>query len=667
MSILTWGIIGTGAIAKSFARDLAHARSCRLVAVGSRTRAGAERLVSELKLGGVTAHASYEALLADASVQAVYISTPHPTHGQWAIAAAEAGKHVLCEKPLGMNAGEVMAMIDAARRHDVFLMEAFMYRCHPLTQKIAELVRGGAIGEVRVIQATFGFHWPRPHDPSSRLLDPALGGGGILDVGCYPVSFARMIAGAALGRAFAEPTSLKGHGHIGATGVDEWAVATAAFERGILAQLATGVQAEQENVCRIHGSAGSILVPRPWGPGKTAEARIIVTKDGKSEEIGVVEDRPIYAIEADTVAEHCAARQAPAMSWDDSLGNARVLDQWRRAIGMQYPPEKAPSFPAPAAGRAPRFARLAQMPTGTIAGVSKPVSRLAMGLVWEATDAAALFDAFFEAGGNTFDTSWWYGEGHTDRTLGRWMASRGVRKETVIIAKGAHTPRCFPEDVTKQLNASLEFLQTDHADIYCMHRDNPDVPIGEFVDVLNQHHRAGRIGAFGGSNWSLARVQAFNADAAKRGLKGMTTVSNNFSLARMVNPVWAGCIASSTPEYRAWHRETQTALMAWSSQARGFFVRGRPDFTSDGELTNSWYSEDNFAHKRRAEELAAKLGVTANNVALAYVLAQPFPIFCLTGPQNLDELRSTLPALAVNLTEDQVRWLDLGQTHAANA
>ncbi|MBA3848185.1 MAG: aldo/keto reductase, partial [Planctomycetes bacterium] len=610
---------------------------------------------------------SYEALLADPAVQAVYISTPHPEHSRWAIAAAEAGKHVLCEKPLGMNAGEVMAMIDAARRHDVFLMEAFMYRCHPLTQKIAELVRGGAIGEVRMIQATFGFHWPKPHDPASRLLDPALGGGGILDVGCYPVSFARMVAGAALGRSFAEPTSLKGHGHIGATGVDEWAVATAAFERGILAQLATGVQAEQENVCRIHGSAGSILVPRPWGPGKTAEARIIVTKDGKSEEIGVVEDRPIYAIEADTVAEHCAERQAPAMSWDDSLGNARVLDQWRRAIGMQYPPEKAPSFPAPAAGRAPRFARLTQMPTGTIAGVSKPVSRLAMGLVWEATDAAALFDAFFEAGGNTFDTSWWYGEGHTDRTLGRWMASRGVRKDSVVIAKGAHTPRCFPEDVTKQLNASLEFLQTDHADIYCMHRDNPDVPIGEFVDVLNQHHRAGRIGAFGGSNWSLARVQAFNADAAKRGLKGMTTVSNNFSLASMVNPVWAGCIASSTPEYRAWHRQTQTALMAWSSQARGFFVRGRPDFTSDSELTNSWYSEDNFERKRRAEELAGKLGVTANNVALAYVLAQPFPIFCLTGPQNLDELRSTLPALAVKLTEDQVRWLDLAEKSAASA
>ncbi|MBA3684469.1 MAG: aldo/keto reductase [Planctomycetes bacterium] len=669
MTTLSWGILGTGAIASTFAKHLPRSRTGKLVAVGSRTQAKADAFIAERTLTGVRAHGSYEALLADPAVQAVYVSTPHPEHAQWAIKAAQAGKHLLVEKPIGMNAAEAMAMVDAAQVADVFLLEAFMYRCHPQTAKLVELIRAGAIGKVRIIQATFGFHWPNPWNAQTRLLDPALGGGGILDVGCYPMSMARLIAGAALGKPFMDPSEVKGHGFLGASGVDEWTVATALFPEGIVAQLSTSVQVNQDNVVRIYGSEGSIVVPAPWITAVDGGASEIVVHHHKTGEqrISVTTDRPLYAIEADTVCENLAARQAPAMPWEDTLGQARSLDKWRQAIGLVYPPEQEPNFPPPLLRRTPRAQTGAPIPRVAVPGVDIPVSKLAMGLVWDPAQAAVLFDEFFEQGGNCFDTSWWYGQGYTDKILGRWMASRGVRKDTVIIAKGAHTPGCYPEELTRQLLISLECLRTDRADIYFMHRDNEQIPVGEFVEVLNEHHRKGRIGVFGGSNWSLARIQAFNEYAKQKGLKGMGGVSNNFSLARMVNPVWAGCIAATEPAFRAWFEQTRTPLFAWSSQARGFFVRGKPDFLADQELTNAWYSADNFERLERARQLAAKKGVNANNIALAYVLAQRFPLFCLIGPATLGELRTTLPALSVSLSPEEMRWLNLEDGAKASA
>jgi predicted dehydrogenase len=237
---LAWGIVGTGEIARTFAKGLAGSRTGRLVAVGSRSRESAEKFGERFNLA--RRHASYEALLADPDVRAVYISTPHPVHAEWAIRAAEAGKHILCEKPIGVNYAEAMAIVEAARRLDVFLMEAFMYRCHPQTQRLVGLIREGAIGEVRLIHATFSFHWPIPYNPESRLLANALAGGGILDVGGYPASMARLIAGAAAGKGFADPIEVTGSAHLGQTGVDEWAVASLKFPGGVLAQLTTGVQ-----------------------------------------------------------------------------------------------------------------------------------------------------------------------------------------------------------------------------------------------------------------------------------------------------------------------------------------------------------------------------------------------------------------------------------------
>ena len=261
---LNWGILATGGIARKFAAALPESRTGRLVAVGSRTAAAAEKFAADH--GGIRAHGSYEALLADPEVQAVYIATPHPSHLEWTLRAAAAGKHILCEKPLALNHADAARMIGAARRHRVFLMEAFMYRCHPQTARLAELVAEGTIGELRAIHANFTA--PFKFDPAHRIFDKALGGGAILDLGCYPVSVSRRMAGAALGQPFVEPLSFQGTGRLNAiTGADEVAAATLAFPGGITAQISCSSCLPLEIRVRLIGTGGWIDVPNPFHPG----------------------------------------------------------------------------------------------------------------------------------------------------------------------------------------------------------------------------------------------------------------------------------------------------------------------------------------------------------------------------------------------------------------
>ena len=660
---LAWGIIGTGGIARAFAEGVRRSHTGTLLAVGSRTRESAERFAREAQVPRT--HASYQALLDDPSVQAVYIATPHPMHAEWAIRAAGAGKHVLVEKPMGLNHAEAMRMVEAAIANDVFLMEAFMYRCHPQTRRLVELVREKVIGDVRVIHATFSFHWPRTRDLSSRLLNHALGGGGILDVGCYCTSIARLLAGAAQGKNFAEPIDVKAVGRVGDDSrVDEWSVASLKFPGDVLGQLATGVQVKQESVVLIDGSDGSILVPNPFVPGKdgATTSKIIVTRhdDPDPREVIIECNENLYALEADVVARNIANRQAPEMSWDDSLGNMKTLDRWRAQIDLAYDVETPEYFPREKTAP-PRLASSRKIPMtfGRIAGIEKDVSRLVMGCDNQPDypHAVAMFDDFFDRGGNAFDTAWLYHGGHQERLLGHWMKLRNVRDQAIVIVKGGHTPYCNPIDLTTQLLMSLERLGTDHADVYLLHRDNPMIPAGEFVDVLDEHARAGRVRAFGGSNWSTARIDAANEYARKNGRRGFGVLSNQFSLARMIEPPWAGCVSAGDDESRAWLARTQTPLLAWSSQAQGFFATDPKDASRDA--VRCWHSDDNFRRLERVKELARKRDVHPTNVALAYVLHQPFPTFALIGPRQLSETRTTWPALGVELSQREIDWLEL--------
>lgn len=663
MTSLKWGLIGTGKIAVAFAHGLEQTDSGAAVAVGSRKKETADAFGD--RFGIRKRYGSYEELLADEEVEAVYISTPHPFHARWAVKAAEAGKHVLCEKPLGLNHGEGMAVVEAAGENNVFFMEAFMYRCHPQTVKLVELLKEGTIGEVRMIKASFGFDTGGAADPAGRLFDPDLGGGGILDVGGYPVSLCRLVAGVAAGKQFADPTEVSGSGTLGETGVDEWTAAVLRFENGTVAQVSTGIRAQLENSLEVFGEKGRLSLPNPWvvdRQGPDSGAIILTLKGEQPKTIDIPADRTSYAYEAETVAEAVAAGEKeaawPAMRWDDTLGNLKTMDAWRQAIGLVYDGETEK-------GRKPVRGMLrvrddAPMVYGKIDGLKKKVSRLIMGCDNQHSFAhgAAVWDDWFERGGNAFDTSWVYGAGTMEKLLGKWIKARNVRDDVVVTVKGAHTPRCLPDLMIEDFHVSLERLQLDYADIYIMHRDNPEVPVGEFVDALDELVGKGLIrGVLGGSNWSIERFADVNRYAAKTGKKGFSILNNNLSLARMVHPVWAGCIHVSDQASREWLEKTGTTHFAWSSGARGYFLPENERMKLGEDNFRCWDADDNRARRERAFELADKKRCTPLNIATAYVLNQPFPSFALVGPRTIHETATIMPALNVKLSREEIDWL----------
>lgn len=663
---LRWGFLAAGGIANVFAKSLKQTDSGKAYAVASRDPKKAKAFAEEFQISN--AYGSYDELLADPSVDAVYISTPHSMHAEWAVRAADAGKHILCEKPLAMNQYDVHTMVEAARRNDVFFMEAFMFRCNPQTQRLVELIGNKAIGEVRIIRATFSFQCGYGN-LEGRLMNPAFGGGGILDVGCYAVSMSRLIAGAALGRKFAHPVAVQGTGHLGKTGVDEWATANLKFDGDIVAQCATGVQLNQDNSVVIYGSEGVITVPAPWfcngrDPGKVS---FTLARQGKaSEDIVIDVPKGIYAIEADVVARNISSRQAPSpcMTWADSISQAATLDLWREALGLSYPDDSAQAHAMPLDRKPLKVRMLHSMTYGQLPGVNKPISHLVMGTMIQQTHAhaASMFDDFFARGGNCFDTAHIYEGGRTEKLLGEWIKNRGIREKLVVIVKGAHPPACTPEMLRRQFDESLERLQTDYADLYFMHRDNPNIPVGEFVDVLNDLKKEGRLHAFGGSNWIPARFDEANAFAKAEQKTPFVAMSNNFSLARMINPLWGGCMASSDPVLYKWHVQNQIPNFAWSSQARGFFVPGLAalGMQKDADMVRCWYSDDNFKRLERCNELAKKReGAHPMSIALAYLFAQPFPMWSLIGPASLEESLPSYAALEVKLTKAEVAWLNL--------
>ncbi|MEM7627168.1 MAG: aldo/keto reductase [Planctomycetota bacterium] len=668
--VVRWGVLGAGAIAKAFVQGITALDCASVTGIGSRSLEKAKVFADDAGLTGATCHGSYEALLAAPDIDAVYIATPHPMHAHWAIRAAEAGKHILCEKPVALNHAEAMAVVEAARAHGVFFMEAFKDRCHPQTAKLLKLLGDNAIGEVRTVRVEFGFNaedWGGV-DPESRLFSPQLGGGGILDVGCYAVEMARLIAGAASDKPFLDPIEVKAVGTLGATGVDEWTAAVLLFDNGVVAQVATGIRAALENGCHIVGSTGSITLPDPWlNSREDAETgRIIVQNADGKQEIEIACEHNGFGYEAEVASRAIlagkTAADTPAMTPADTLGQMKTLDAWRAQLKLSYPQETPGGFPMPLSGRpaGPRDGH--PMTYGRIPGLDRDLSNFVIGCDNQLTfpHAAVMFDHWLEVGGNAFDTAHLYMGGEPERLFGHWQTSRGVRDQINIIAKGAHTPHCNPESVTRQLHISLERMQTDHAEIYILHRDNPDVPVDEFVDVLHEHAEAGRIGVFGGSNWSVERYVAANEYAKAHGKRGFSLMSNNFSLARMINPVWDGCVAASVPETRQFLIDNQVPNLAWSSQARGYFVsKEATGRAGEWDHDNAWDSPENRQRRQRAFELAEKHGVTAINIAAAYVLCQPFPSFALIGPRQIHETVTSLPALGLQLTESEMAYLDL--------
>ncbi|ROQ36586.1 aryl-alcohol dehydrogenase-like predicted oxidoreductase [Frondihabitans sp. PhB188] len=668
-----WAVLGAGSIARRFVSQLPSSGGV-LAAVGSTDEGRAAGLAAfavehgagpggsdgpDGSGGDAVRTGTYAEILADPSIDAVYVATVHTGHARLVLDAIAAGKAVLCEKPLTPNAGTTMVVADEARQAGATLVEAYMYRFHPQTRALLDLVREGAIGELVHIDAAFSF---AVAVREGRLFDVETAGGGILDVGGYPVSMARAVVGAARGRAFAEPLAVTAKGALGPTGVDEWTVAQLEFGDGVTATVRCGVRVDDANAVTITGSLGSIVLTDPWTLGEQPEMTVR-TVDGETRSLSFSGAQP-YGLEA--AATIAALRDGSGETLesglDDSVGTARVLDQWREAISLRYPFEREDVSIPPVTGAPLAVSPDAPMVYGEIDGVGKRVSRLIMGVDNQENlaHASAIFDHFVSQGGNTFDTGWLYGHGEMEERLGRWIANRGIREDLVVITKGAHTPYCDPESLSRQLLESLERQGTGYADIYMMHRDNTEVPVGEFVDVLDEHRAAGRIHVYGGSNWTPARVDEANAYARANGRAEFSVLSNHFGLAEAYDVPWAGCKHVTDPESKRWLEERQIPLLPWSSQARGFFTgRARPDDLTDAELVRCYYSDDNFERLRRAEQLGAEHGVAATAIALAFVLHQPFPTFPLFGPRTIAEARSSMRGLGVELTPEQVAWLDL--------
>src|SRR5215831_18308997 len=246
---LQWGIIGTGGIACDFVEALRSSTRCRVVnVVGSSADKGR---AFAARWGLPASSATLDEMLADRQVEAVYVASPHPAHEVQAMAAIEAGKHVLCEKPLTVDATSSERVIGAARARGVFLMEAFMYRCHPLMRELLPRLKEGVIGPLRHVRADFGFRVPR--DPKGRLFDLGLGGGSILDVGGYPVSLARLLAGVVERTPFAEPSRVQVTGHIGPTGADEVSTALLTFPSGFTAACTCAVHHDVATTAVVFG------------------------------------------------------------------------------------------------------------------------------------------------------------------------------------------------------------------------------------------------------------------------------------------------------------------------------------------------------------------------------------------------------------------------------
>jgi len=305
------------------------------------------------------------------------------------------------------------------------------------------------------------------------------------------------------------------------------------------------------------------------------------------------------------------------------------------------------------------------MDTVHIPELKRDVSRLGLGGAWfraENQDLAfSLLDRFRELGGNIVDTGRIYGDGEAEQTLGRWLADRDAHADFMVLDKGCHhPPHDFgPQAIHDDISRGLDCLGVDYIDLWLFHRDKRSHPVGPLIDALNEEVARGRIRAFGCSNWSRARLAEANEYARANGLMGMAVASPNLALATPREPYWSGC-THATEEDVAWHARAGVPIIAWSSQAAGFFRDdSSPENTRDPNLVRVYHSPENFEKLRRARELASEKGASAVQIALAWTLHQPAPVVALVGPHTIGEVDSCVAALEIKLTQAEVDWLAL--------
>ena len=308
---LNWGLLSTARINRALIPPLQVSKRNHLLAVASRSQTIADAYAKEKKIPH--AYGSYEALLADPEIDVIYNPLPNHLHAEWTIRAVEAGKHVLCEKPLALSVAEVDAIHAAAHKHGRIVAEAFMYRHHPQTLKVQELIKSGSIGTLKLIRGSFSFILDREED--IRLLDPAMGGGSIWDVGCYPISYARTVLGE-------NPLEVFGWQVTGRTGIDETFVGQMRFAGDVLAQFDSSFVIPSHSFMEIVGSEGTLSIPKPFKPG--VNERIFFTRDDKTETIKV-KGQELYLGEVEDMADAILLGKDSLVSLNDSRVNVAVI------------------------------------------------------------------------------------------------------------------------------------------------------------------------------------------------------------------------------------------------------------------------------------------------------------------------------------------------------
>ena len=752
-----WGILGPGAIARTFATAIDALEGHRVVAAGSRDPERARAFNAERGYGTAEA-GGYRDLVRSESVDAVYVATPHPGHMEHAALALRHGKAVLCEKPLCVNASEARRLCAIARECERPLLEAMWTRFLPATRRAADWIANGTIGEPSRLVCSFGFE--TQFDPASRLYDPALAGGSLLDVGCYTLSLASLVFGERVTGGEMQAQARREHpsrvrddlerderrrpeievrADLAPSGVDRHCKIVLRFGDGAEAYLESSISRSMPHTAVIQGDAGRILIPEFWRARK-------VELECETREVASLEcpflcnGYEYQALEVERMLRDGDV-ESPLLPHAESVALLELMDELRRRMGVQYPFEPsvgvtagthramtyrlAPRVPwvrgssdphwvrgssdphaaeggeqyrrrLSAGGHSsglrrsaapPDAGRKTRAPSG---GESQPryVSRLILGTMIldgdspASQDAAdALLDAAFENGICGLDTGHVYGGGASERAIGSWLERRRLADEVFVLSKGCHPdasgPRVSPEALARDLAESLDRLRLPAVDLYMLHRDDPAVPVGEMVDAFAEHLAAGRLCAYGFSNWTRARIEEACDYAAANGRPLPAASSPNFSLADQVSDPWGGgCVTltgAAAAGDRAWHRSTGMAVFAWSSLARGLFsgrvtrraLAADPGLVDEACRT-AYVHGVNLARLERATEFAEARGASVPQVALAWVLSQDLPLHAIVGAATEREVEDLVAAAALTLTAEEQEWLRDGGRRPAS-
>ena len=661
MNKIKWGIIGSGNIADAFAHSVKYCQDSDLVSVFGRNEEAVKQFSAKFT---VKSYTNLDSFFTSDEIDAVYIATPHSSHFTYSLEAIKNNKHILCEKPLTMNYLESMTLLSLAKEAKVFLMEAYMYRTHPQTFNILDHLDLFKNTQEKIfIESSFGFSAELPKE--HRLRNPLLGGGAILDVGCYPLSMVKLIAGNLQGMPFADPESIIATGRLDETGVDLQSEAHLVFSDQIEAKISCAIDEEYSNDLKIKSGNLELIVEQPWHCGQFQDGNSsikILDSGDLIKEVSYLDTVGLFTREIDH-ASKCIQEEkfeSALVSHADTQSNMLWLDKWRQEVKIKCPYESFENSPIPAS----RFYLMqkTQFQNTAIKGIEKNASRLALGCDNQTSSlhAFTMFDHFYGAGGRIFDTAYIYNNGKGDKYLGDWINSRNLEKDIIVIGKGAHTPQCEPQFIRPQILESLERLNIETLDIFCLHRDNPDIPVSEFMDALDEVKSEGLINLIGASNWDLERFSEARDYAQLNNKEPFTALSNNFSLAEMVDPVWPGCVGVNN-QYINYLIENQIMLFPWSSQARGFFIE-KKEITSNEHFSNPsleeevrvWHNEKNLKRRAKCFEIAKQKNLQPIQVALAYVVQKSSLIFPLIGPRTIFETNSSIEATQINLSAQEM-------------